>query len=681
MSWSYRPALDGLRSVAVYLVLLFHAGMSFAGGGFIGVDLFFVLSGFLVTNVILHEIDQNGRLSLGRFYARRVRRLLPAALVVITATALTSLLVFPAARRLPLVIDAQSALLYFANWNFLAKENDYFATGVDESPFLHFWSLAIEEQFYVVFPVMMLLLTRAGRRAGTMLAVLVGLCAASVAMQIYWSQRDVSWAYYGTDARFYQLMAGAILAVLMRNRGAGPQGRGSTALTFLGLGGILLLGSGLLELSPSVRGMGAAVCSVAAIGGLMLSDHGIFGRLLSRPTIVYLGKISYGTYLWHWPVILMIEYFVAPRPLVIAVLAGAVSTGLAALSYEVLEHPVRTSAVLRRFRWRTVLVGVTTSAVVAIAVIPPVLESERRPQLADVGGTSSAAASVGATGGVTAKERNAPVPVDIDVEALRRREPDEPQCTSVDPTACTLVQGDGPHIVLVGDSHGRMMKPVFKALARQHDFTFSQNVIEACAWPSDLELARLNDERREECLRQRRVWYDEVLPQMDADVVVLTQMHRGVTSEGFPGGGEMSRVGGSDETTPELMYNTINDTVTEIESKGPRVLIIESMLGTGGPDPLDCLGTANRLYQCQVSLPAAPPQSDAFYEVAAALSDRVFTVNFNKLLCEGAPQCLPVVDGTVVWKDSNHFSKPYLLSRRDRLWKAILGTGVLDGLS
>src|SRR3954452_20659347 len=165
MSWSHRPALDGVRTIAVYLVVLFHSGLSVADGGFIGVDVFFVLSGFLITNVLLDDVDDCGRIRFGRFYARRIRRLLPAALAVIAATCLLFLALTTVVRRLPLVRVAQSALLYVANWRFLHEQNDYFATtGVDKSPFLHFWSLGIEEQFYVVFPLLLLGLIWAGRR-------------------------------------------------------------------------------------------------------------------------------------------------------------------------------------------------------------------------------------------------------------------------------------------------------------------------------------------------------------------------------------------------------------------------------------------------------------------------------------------------------------------------------------
>ena len=155
-AWGARPALDGLRTVAVYLVVLFHAGASWFDGGFVGVDLFFVLSGFLVTTILLEELSSTGRLSLLRFYDRRVRRLLPAAVLLIVVVSAVSLLVLSSVQRDLFIADARAALLYFANWHFLNESRDYFgAETFDASPFLHFWSLSIEEQYYFVFPLLL----------------------------------------------------------------------------------------------------------------------------------------------------------------------------------------------------------------------------------------------------------------------------------------------------------------------------------------------------------------------------------------------------------------------------------------------------------------------------------------------------------------------------------------------
>ena len=219
MSWSYRPALDGVRCLAVYVVVLFHTGVGAFAGGFVGVDLFFVLSGFLVSTILFEELADTGRLDLAHFYDRRVRRRLPAALLVVLATGLLAVVMLSTVRRAPLVGDAQSALLYVSNWRFLSQSNDYFAaTEVGASPFLHFWSLSIEEQFYFFFPLLLIGLARAERRRpGITLRVLGGLFAASLAAQLFWAFVDANHAYYATEARLYQLLAGSLLALAFRS--------------------------------------------------------------------------------------------------------------------------------------------------------------------------------------------------------------------------------------------------------------------------------------------------------------------------------------------------------------------------------------------------------------------------------------------------------------------------------
>lgn len=682
MSWSYRPALDGLRSLAVYLVLLFHTGMAWAGGGFIGVDLFFVLSGFLVTNVILSELDATGRLDFGRFYARRVRRLLPAAVLTVVVTSTLFLIIAPVTRRLPLVVDAQSALLYVANWNFLALQNDYFATDVDESPFLHFWSLAIEEQFYVVFPLVLLLLFRASRRRRWVLPTGLGvLMLLSLSSQLYWAQVDMNWAYYGTDARLYQLLAGALLAVGMRATSAGPRGAGAQVLAVGGVAAMVLLGSGVLSMSPSVRGIAATAGSVAVIYGLMRAVDQPLSRLLSMRVPVFLGKISYGTYLWHWPVILLLEEVIAVRPLVLAAIATGVSTALAALSFELLESPVRSAKRLHRFTWSAALVGVTTSVLVATLVVPPVLESEHPPRTAALAETpGDNAVVVPRDNAVTAAERKAPVPRGLDWKRIGDDRGPSRRCSEEDLDDCTVVEGAGPHLLLVGDSHARMLAPMFVALAKEHDFTMSFNVLAGCSWQQGLEVEKQPERRKQECLEHRGEWYETTLPKLDPDVVVLVTDKRD-TGEWQEQVVVADNADDPDGSLAEILYDSTVDTLDDITATGARALIVETVMGTGPVgDPLDCLASATRLADCQVPMPAEGPLSDALYRIADERSDDVYRVDINPIVCVGEPLCLPMVDGRVVWRDDNHITTDYALHVRGQIWKAIQRSGALDGL-
>lgn len=692
MPWTYRPALDGLRTIAVYLVVLFHAGLAWAAGGFIGVDLFFVLSGFLVSSVILSELDRTGRLDIGRFYARRVRRLLPAAVVVIVATATVFLLITPLARRLPLVGDAQSALLYVANWNFLFKQQDYFASGIDESPFLHFWSLAIEEQFYLFFPLLLVFLFRRSAKHPRLIpAVVGGLLAASLVSQLVWAQLNVSWAYYGTDARLYQMLAGVLLALGLRALAARPSvrptGRAGGLVAGVGLVSMLVLGSGLLELTPSWRGILATVASVALVGGIMLSEDGFLSRQLSRHIPVFLGKVSYGTYLWHWPVILVLTEVLEIKPLTVAALAIGLSTGLAALSFQVLETPIRSAQALHPFRWQTALVGLTSSAAVAALVVPVVLSSERTPRLASTAVASVPVASVmpepseaalrdSDVREVSRADRKAPVPSGIDYEKLMKEPDDYPPCTPEDPDACVLVKGSGTHIALVGDSHAEMLIAMFKKLAQEHDLTLSVNAVRGCPWQAGVVDSDFDEERATECLDSRGPWYDKVLPELDPDVVVLSAMAR---EDGRWKKRLVRADGSTEDDVRELVFNSTKETVEQISAQGRRVVMLNSLPLTGNRDPLECLSAAETLEQCSVPI-EEQPASDTFYETVASLSDNVYTADVADVFCDGAPLCLPVVDDIVVWKDKLHLTEDIVVHRREAVWRRLKQSGVLRGI-
>jgi peptidoglycan/LPS O-acetylase OafA/YrhL len=646
-------------------VLLFHTGLGWAEGGFIGVDLFFVLSGFLVSGVILSEIDRTGRLRLARFYSRRVRRLLPAAVVVVVVTSLAFTVLWSVARRLEIVGDAQSALLYYANWHFLVETGDYFAADVDKSPFLHFWSLAIEEQFYIVFPVLLLAVSRLGRRAMvlTLSAVLVG----SLLAQGYWAQVEPTHAYYGTEARLYQLIAGALLAVALRPWAREPSGRRAALLSVGGLVGLLVLGSGLVTAAPSLRGVAAAVVSVVLIWGLVLGPDQPFARLLSLPVPVFLGRISYGTYLWHWPVIIGLTTLFETGPVTIAAFALVISTGLAALSYEVLEMPIRRARVLDRVQWRTAVLGVGASALVAVTVVPAVLELERKPQLSSAFGDQQVASGD--------KAARRPVPSDIDWEGVRTDYGESHWCPADDPEGCTVREGDGPHLLFVSDSQGVTLVPMFKKLAREHDLTLSFNVLAGCPWQEGLVNANQSAGGAERCEAARVGWYDEALPVLDPDIVVLLGRPRDDPSEWE---GTVARRDGRDQSLEQAVFETTNDSLRRISAVADRTVVVERLVMPETFNPVDCLASSEMVGQCGVPVPTKPSASDGYVAAAAAQASSILSVDLNEVFCPDAPVCLPVVGKHVVWRDDHHYTATYAQARREAVWKALEKAGALE---
>ncbi|MCU1358887.1 MAG: acyltransferase, partial [Ilumatobacteraceae bacterium] len=386
--FSHRPHLDGLRTVAIYLVVLFHAGLTRFEGGFIGVDVFFVLSGFLVGSVIVHEYEATGRVDLVKFYARRVRRLLPAAVVTVVGVSAMSVVVEPRLARDGFVDDAQSALLYFANWHFLSDATNYFATDVDKSPFLHFWSLAIEEQFYVVFPLLLVGLFVLAKRLDRPAVVPAGLgvaLVASLTAQLALAQHDPLRAYYGTDTRFYQLLAGTTLAVLVRQttlarqlsnrRGWAGAHRMASSSAVLALAATVFVATDAFDGSTAWRGVAATVCTVALIVACEVAPTGLLGRFLASAPMTYLGRISYGTYLWHWPLIVLAVPVLDLGPWQRAAWSGIGGTALAALSFALIESPIRTSKFVLRRPGTVIVCGLTLSLIAAIVLVPPILHS------------------------------------------------------------------------------------------------------------------------------------------------------------------------------------------------------------------------------------------------------------------------------------------------------------------
>ncbi len=364
----YVAGLDGLRAVAVIAVLLFHAEFSFASGGFLGVSLFFTLSGFLITTLLIDEHESTGTLSLRRFYGRRVRRLLPAAYVaLLLVVALSGWWAAGQLRALP--GDLLAAVANVANWRFAFSSSSYQDLFLgDPSPVAHFWSLAIEEQIYLVLPVVVVAALRRGRRS--LAVATAALLAASIAATLLTSNRDV--VYNGTHTRAAELLVGVALAQLLRQRASspsrsdrGPAAPGAVAL----VGFVALVALAGLGQSWIYRGglVGVALMSAVLIAAVV--DGRFPGRLLSVAPLVAIGKVSYGIYLFHWPVFLLVDEQRTGLDQVPLFVLRCLMTGiLTVLSYELIEQPIRRGRVIGRDRVM-VPAMLATAGVVAVAAV------------------------------------------------------------------------------------------------------------------------------------------------------------------------------------------------------------------------------------------------------------------------------------------------------------------------
>jgi hypothetical protein len=328
------------------------------------------------------------------------------------------------------------------------------------------------------------------------------------------------------------------------------------------------------------------------------------------------------------------------------------------------------------YRWPVVSAGLTTSLLAAMLVVPNLLASERRPAIS-VGTENGALALAEAAG---AERLNRPVAKTVDLKAALEDIPRRvPVCTPSDVDACELVPGEGPHILLTGDSHAQMFQEAFASIARDHGFRLSASIFKGCAWQTGLRNLSAGADP-EYCRKARETLYHQVLPQMDVDVVVAISMSR----SGEMWEKKLQAVGDAPEGEDlrQRQYRTAQETSDIFRASGADLVIVKSIMGTAGYDragwdPLDCLARAATLGACAVVPPMSRPALDGLYDAIATTTPGVATVDLNPVLCPDPPLCAPVVNGTVVWKDPDHVTGTYLDEHRNAIYRRLKQTGLL----
>ncbi len=372
---AYQPALDGLRGLALLAIAVYHSGVGWAPGAFLSVSTFFTLSGFLITALLIREQETTGGISLRGFWTRRLRRLMPAALAAVALITLASILLADAAQLDRLRGDALSSLGYVANWHFILAGDSYEAIFSSPSPFTHFWTLAIEEQFYVLFPPLVALLLVGGQRNRRRLAAIA--FGVLTVVSVIWSNVLLSGGsrldrlYFGTDTRLPELLAGGLLALWWTGR---PAAKGSARSRIRGSSSLALVAVLVLWLVADredhfwYRG-GLIVYSLLTLAVILgaVERHGLVRRVLANRPLVWVGTVSYAAYLIHWPVLVWLRQHTAMPAWQRLVLGMALSLVAAEASRRWIERPVRTSSWDSRTTVR--LAGIGAGVVAALVLI------------------------------------------------------------------------------------------------------------------------------------------------------------------------------------------------------------------------------------------------------------------------------------------------------------------------
>jgi peptidoglycan/LPS O-acetylase OafA/YrhL len=622
----YRPDIDGLRALAILPVIFFHYRVPPFGGGFVGVDIFFVISGYLITQLIVAE---GQGFSVSRFYERRVRRIFPALFaMLLVATAAALFILFP----VDLVRYANSLLAtagFAANFEFW-REAGYFDVAAAEKPLLHLWSIAVEEQFYLFFPAVLLLFRR------SRVTVTAAIFAASLAFAVWGVTHAPTATFYLLPGRAWELMLGALLAL-----GAAPPIASRFLREIVAGLGIALIAFAIFYYSSDTPFPGAAALA-PCLGAALLVYAGSLGptaarAALSLPPLVFVGRISYSLYLWHWPLYVFTRYFSYrnPGPIAVACLIAA-SFALAILSYYFVERPFRNRQ--RRFAARTLFAGGVTAMVSIAAVALALLEGNGLP------------------------DRLRP-----DLRTILAEEEDhEPRidtCLGISPEAvrdgkmCQIgVIGGKPSFILWGDSHADAVLPAISDVAKREGRTGLFAGGRSC--PPLLDVTT----PRPEC----RAFNANVLAQASRPEIreVILEARWAKYAEGSTYGDEpeghivLSDDGGTDDTSNHAVFaRGLARTVKALAGK--KIVIVASVPEIGWPVPAvlarEKLADKTRI---------APPSEDAYFErqkfVLATFkqlhrSDGVTIVYPHDVLCRSGT-CAVSLNGIPLYRDEHHLS-------------------------
>ncbi|GAA4164446.1 acyltransferase family protein [Gryllotalpicola daejeonensis] len=637
--------IQGLRALAVGAVVMDHAGVPGVGGGYVGVDIFFVVSGFLITGQLARRLGDTGRVGFADFYARRARRILPASLAVLVLTALGVLLCVPPTLRSRAMTDAAAVAVYAPNYVFAARGTDYLAN-TTPSVFQHYWSLGVEEQFYLLWPALLgvsWFVLR--RRRGAVAGVLGVLAAASFAAGLVLTRTNQPWAFFALWPRAWELAAGGLLALAAPAVARLLPPWVARLLGWAGLAGIVAACT-LFTADTVFPGAAAllpvmSAAAVIAAGGV--SVRGSVGALLSLKPLVFLGTISYSLYLVHWPLEQLPQAAVGyenPLPLSVKVALALLAVPLAWLMYRLLENPVRHARVLAEAGPRRSLLAAlggsgvlaAASAIAIIMTANPPLHTGRA--VAD----QTPTAPVKATGFVPKNLKPSLAAAPNDNPSLYA-DGCELDFSTSRPKPCSFGPDDAPTVVLWGDSAAAQWAPgLQQAVVSSGDRLVTQTK-SGCA--STLITHVRDGGPYPSC----DAWRKKVLEQLNADppaVIVLADY----ANEELPKGRDAEKT----------WADGLADTISRLPAQSRVLLLADSP--DFGTSPIECLSQhVDDADACARSAAKALSSPGRVAAYRAAASTRADIVDLTQYFC--ADTCPAIVGDTLVYRDSHHLTASY----------------------
>ncbi|MFI2476897.1 acyltransferase family protein [Nocardia xishanensis] len=677
----FRPDIEGLRAVAVLAVVLFHANMPGVGGGFVGVDVFFVISGFLVTGILFRDTAATGAVGLIRFYGARARRLLPAAGIVLVFTAIGAAVLLPPLQARQVLGDGIASAFYAGNYRLALRGTDYLAGDTLPSPFQHFWSLGVEEQFYLLWPVLIAVTAWFARRSRIgsaarfpYLVVLAVVAALSFAVSLMLTRTLPPWAYFSLPTRAWELGVGGMIALSACAWSRLPK----SAAALAGWTGLVLIVAACCQLNEKTPYPGTAALlpvvgtALVIVSGCVETRFGV-GCGLALRGMRAIGRMSYSWYLWHWPVLLLAPR-VLGRPLGPGGSMGAVMTagGLAMLTLWLVENPIRFAAPLRSSAVRSLACGgaitvaagcvaltlfvlvpapvgrgaaaqaltLATPAAPAAPGVDP-RDAAVRQLTADTKAAVEASAEIHSVpSNLTPSLGDAPgdkASVFLDGCVRSWRDLGQAECASGDPDAATTV-------ALVGDSHAAMWHPAFEPIAAERHWRLETMAKVTCPL-LDLPITSPYLGREyTECEQ----WRGQILTRLQAErprLIVLSMSRRYGADFGFV-------------SYDQAWVDSLNRLVGRLRETGAAVLVLGSI-----PDPHTtvpaCLSEhLDDAVACAPARPVAVDDAGIAAEQAATTAGGGQYADLTSLFCTAA-RCPLIIGDNLVYRDDNHLTVGY----------------------